>query len=394
MSVVLSLLGDKVAMAKAGLQEAIRHLLCDRVLGLNVFPIGKLLTPSRGKLNPHAPNTRCEKPLASPFGDGFQMTAAYLALFCGLQLAIQLIHYSSKVSLGALLIFQLYGAIWAGWATVTTKIAARMLLVVIETDITPNLSDQTAQRIHQELKKSYTSRRFFIQSWMIGVACAAAAEYLIAQDLGRQPISLELLIWAAGWSLLFATSAGVVYVGRFYAVFAKHIDQDAERCFALDASHSSLVLSVASLGRIMLTFWIGIAISISLVFPFSLWALSAGPGGLDWTDNLFALFDMAVAGFFSIGVGTIVLLQSEASIRRVVASSAVVFIRNIEDLLASLISRLSTLNADEWERVKKLEELREKAVAGSSYQTVLTSSLSIFMPFITVAQPIIAFLVK
>jgi hypothetical protein len=85
--------------------------------------------------------------------------------------------------------------------------------------------------------------------------------------------------------------------------FARHIDQDAERCFALDASHSSLVLSIASLGRIMLTFWIGIAISISLAFPFSLWALTVGPDRLDWTNNLFSLFDMAVAGFFPSELG-------------------------------------------------------------------------------------------
>ena len=241
--------------------------------------------------------------VTNPWRAGLTIVVTYIVVFIGLPYLVYsiLVYFKPhdlKLNFNhGLYALQLYGALWAGWATVSTNIVARSLCRTIRTEIAPRLQDQTSKAITRWIRANFGRRAVLCRSWAVGVLCSIIAGVLIFGDL-RNVTRLEVTFWSLGWCLLFATSTGVVIVGRFYSAFATHLDQEVASLYVIDPTQSSLLRSVDSLGQRMLLFWFLIAVSIALIYvPKTLLAL-------ELSHSRFIIVEVALAGFFSIGVGT------------------------------------------------------------------------------------------
>jgi hypothetical protein len=386
-------------MSHERLKQRIAELL-DGSLGLNVFPKSFVPAGRSGQSIFLGKN---------PYLAGLRMSLLYAFFFCVMPWPL---HYGwpscfSEPST-SLFFLQIYGGLWSGWATTSTRIASAAISKTIERNIIPELSAGVAEAIEQELASRFNIRRLLCVSWAIAILSAASAGLLVYHDVSAQtkPSVCAIVWWSVGWALLFATAAKVVNVSRFYRLFAAHLADDPAKLYAMDPARSTLVTSVASVSRTMLLFWLGIAVSIVLVIPFgvkdwSSWLAKIGSSTmqklpaalfeLEFSHNWFVLFFVPAAGFFSIGLGTVVFLRSEGAIRQAVKNVTSSTLLLIETEVAKLSRRLGELDDASRKRLTELNALHKEVAMAGSYRSVILSGLSVLVPF---AIPLISLLVK
>jgi hypothetical protein len=379
------------------LKQSIADLLGGS-LGLNVFPNSISSIWSAGYLSRLGTN---------PYLAGIRMGAFYVLLFCGIPWLLFFVAspYFPKPS-WSLFFLQIYGGFWSGWATTSTKITSSSISKIIENNIIPELSAETAKKIDQEITRRFKMTRQLCVSWGIAILGAVLAGCLIYHDAPTisKPSIGEIVWWSLGWALLFATAANVVNVSRFYRLFAAHLEDDPGKLYATDPARSTLVISVATVAQRMLLFWFGIAVSIALVFPFgvkngnsfgvedwSSWRLLINYFKLDLSQNWFVFIEVLITGFFSIGFGTIVFLRSEAAIVRAVNRVRRSTLRLIEIEVADLSNRLSELDEANWNRFLELNSLHKDVAMAGSYRSVIVSGMSVGVPFVI---PVISLFVR
>lgn len=360
---------------KASLERRVNEI-ASISMGLDVFP-------RRGWFD--LPKRPYEVFLRHPYRVGAIVGADYFLIFCALPWLSFKLGWLSSLDL-QLYALQFYGALWAAWATVTTKLTISTSARILTSDIIPQLSDATAKEIEMHLSR-FDRRRILCISLVTGAMAAIAGAILVSADSQRGP-SLEIAFWAVGWWILFTTSASVVIVGQFYAAFAQSLSLEAPNLFPLDPSQSSLILSMTELGRRMLFYWFGIAISIALIFPFSTidwnWLSSfLGHGTVSrWTPKYFASVDVVTTGFFSFGLGTIVFLTHEAGIRRAIDTSRRLTLRPIEVATILLLAKPCPLVEDDQKLLVSLKEQHAGIAASGSYRSAIASGFSLILPLI------------
>lgn len=320
------------------------------------------------------------------------MSVFYASLFCGLPWLLFFVAPSCFPRPSWSLFFlQIYGSFWSGWATTSTKITSSAISKIIDNNIIPELSAETARAIEGDLRRRFQMRQLLLVSRGIAVLGATLAGYLVYRDESAvsEPSIGEIFWWSLGWALLFATAAKVVNVSRFYGVFAAHLEDDPRKLYALDPARSTLVTSVASVAQAMLLFWFGIAVSIALVIPFGAMTSPDFIGSpslslfkIDLPHNSFALVDILITGFFSIGLGTIVFLRSESAIRQAVKTATRSKLRLIETEVANLTGSLKYLDEADWKRLAALSALHKDLAAAGSYRSLVVSGLSVMVPFV------------
>lgn len=321
-----------------------------------------------------------------PVRSGLMVATAYAAVFCGLPLLVHAVvpNCTPSFEKGAgLYALQLYGALWAGWSTVTTKIAARSLCRTIRMEIVPQLKDRTSRDIARQLHATFRRGAVLRTSWLVGLASAILAAYLIRHDLLDRTSVGEVVFWSLGWCLLFATSAGVVNVGRFYTAVAAHIANEADSLYVLDPTRSPLLRSVTSLGQRMLVFWFLIAVSIALIVVLEM------PSALGLRGSRFIAAEVALAGFFSIGIGTYVFLGSQVAIQRAVRAATDPILRLIEEKTRILALQIGSLDKAGWKQLALLHEWHTKIASSWSVPSKIASGISLFLPFIPLVSTLL-----
>jgi hypothetical protein len=329
---------------------------------------------------------------------GLQIGLLYALFFCAIPWLLSIVSHAPFLEFSWSLFFlQIYGSFWSGWATASTRMASSSILKTVKSSIIPELSAETAEAIYQELTRRFERARLLYVSWGLAVLCAAVAGGLIYCDAPRdaKPPIGEIVWWSVGWWILFATAAKVVNVGSFYRVFAAHLEDEPERLYAIDPARSTLVINIASIGQTMLLFWFGIAVSIVVIIPFAAFGSPATNystaakfiSSLPYLANKsFVLAEVPIAGFFSIGLGTIVFLRNEAAIRRAVKKASASTLRLIEMEVGNLSELLTSPQAASLERLEKLKALHNDVAKGGSYRSLIVSGLSLFLPFIPLAS--------
>lgn len=364
-------------------------------LGLDIFP---RLNWFSWRPAPLAEDESC-------FWDGLKMIAKYAVSFCLFPWVIfylfpWIIGYRDgkwfENEVKFLYLLQLYGALWAGWATTTTGLTTRALHRTINTYIIPYISPAAIATISAELEKKLDRRKFLIISWCVGITSAAVAGFLVNHDVDYRIGSLEILVWALGWAVLYTTATAVVNIASFYSVFAKNLDKDALKLFKISPAQSSLFSSVASLGNILLSFWFGIAISIAIAIPFLFIDRNSASNSLSFTihffpsKNAFVLAHVIVTSLLAVGIGAIVFTRSDVALRQAARLATNSTLRWIEHEMA-LLSRVSSLDEADWKQLLALKDLHKDVVAGGSYRSALLSGLSLVMPLIA---PLLSLLPK
>ena len=371
--------------SKVALKERVDELTGSS-LGLDVFPRRNWL-----QWRPVVSSDNAE----NDYLNGLFMTAKYITVFCIVPWLVRKSVGWFGPGTGFLYALQLYGGLWAGWATATTGLTARSLQRTINTEIIPFMSDAAALATSQELGRRFKRRHFLAMSWSLGLLSAGLAGILVRHDISYSAGLGEILFWSAGWAILFATSAGVVNIARYYATFANQFQNDVPKLFSLDPGRSPLPTSISSLGRQTLTFWLGIAVSIAFIIPFSLVDWSVFPQNASFVQsftistNRFVLVDVVITSFFSICVGTVVFLGSEAALRRAARISSKLTLRHIEAELANLLPEIGQLDKAGWKRLSELKALHTEIALAGSYKGAVVSGISILIPFITPALSVI-----
>lgn len=357
------------------------HGLLESSLGLNIYP----RLPRLGEVTSRFSLS------SGPLVAGMQMAVLYFLFFGTLPWFVFRLSGEVPPSVWPLMVLQIYGAIWSGWATTSTRLASASITGVIERDMIPALSAPAIADISEALHVRYTGGtarwRLFGISWLLGAGAAAIAGILLYRDLPAAftPDVREIIWWSLGWMLLYTTAAKVVNVSRFYEIFAAVLVRHDRELFQPNPAASSVIAGAALVAKRMLLFWFGIAISIALILPFGLGvvqliAADVAPGAGIY-DLRFVIAHLLGTAFFSIGVGSFIFLRTEARLRDAVQGASAAALRAIE-AEARRLQDQGSITAGERKRLAELRALHAEAASGGSYRTFLLSGLSLIIPFV------------
>jgi hypothetical protein len=265
----------------------------------------------------------------------------------------------------------------------TARSASAAVLGIIERQVIPDLSPQTANRIESDLARHFSEARLSRISWTIAILGAVASGIAIRHNVPNAGFQV-VVWWAAGFSILYVTAARATNVARFYYYFAKHLGEEPN-IYVLDPARSNLVMGISAVGKRILLFWVGILVAVAMLVP----VVSKGAqlptavsGWHSWLlmDSLFGQLVVSISALFSIPFGTAVFLMSENMIRKAVESVRHAAIRFIERDVASLFASRNSLDESQWKRVGELRALHKDLATSGSYQSLFASGLSLLVP--------------
>ena len=345
--------------------------LLDGCLGAIPFPSGTALR-SRRRLIPLGPL------LIGPYTG-----LIYALLFC----ALPWLFFGRPER--HLFWLSVFGSLYAAWATTIARSTSAKILEIIKSRIIPELSVETVGRIDSDLARRFEEKRLLQVSWTIALLGALAAGWAISRDV---PNALfQIAWWCVGWLFLFVTAAKATNVARFYYVFAEHLEKEPN-IYVFDPARSALVKDIAAVGRHVLLFWVGIAVSIALLIPFA----SIGSDEASYANwrflsapSIFVLLVVPITSAFSIPFGTYVFLRSERMIGNAVDKVVHATLRSTEREISDLFARRSDLNEFQWRRMNELASLHTSLTTAGSYRNFLISGLSLLVPLI---GPVVALL--
>ncbi len=212
---------------------------------------------------------------------------------------------------------------------------------------------------------------------MVASGVALANEKPAIADLYH--FSPERIFWSLVACYLCFVAARGVLVGRFYEPFAQRLAQAEDRFYVLGAADTPLVRAVASLGQQMVALWAMIFLAILSIMV--LGAGFLGPYGFS-RHSPFLWFVVPVAGFASLGYGSLVYLRSEAAIRetlrRFAAAQAEALQRRCNAQLDPAAERLPDDPGD----VDRISGWHDRILAGAHYGNRLGTVLSFVLPFV------------
>ena len=172
-----------VASARDKLLSSIAEIERDS-MGLNVLPpiptwvrVHVLLPMTWWGVRGRADVNR----VTNPWRAGLAIVVTYIVVFIGLPYLVYstLVYFRPhdlKLNFNhGLYALQLYGALWAGWATVSTNIVARSLCRTIRIEIAPRLQDQTSKALTRWIRANFARRAVLCRSWAVGVLCSIIA---------------------------------------------------------------------------------------------------------------------------------------------------------------------------------------------------------------------------
>ncbi|HEX6375306.1 MAG TPA: hypothetical protein VFZ91_06260 [Allosphingosinicella sp.] len=278
-------------------------------------------------------------------------------------------------------LFAWTGGLMAARALIARGATAR-LMDTIERDIVPYATPAYLDAVAGDVERRCTAGRRVGLPLAVATACAIAACLAFGRELGGRSIlaSPQVLFGVAAAFAGFFLSARSGGAAAFYRAFAERLDSEpSDAFFVLGAADSPLVQGLSKLGSQVLVFWVLIFVAI----------LSSMLLALPWLgeyrlpeDSIFLLIFVPVAGFISLGIGSLVYLRSEAriraSLRRFTQSEAAVLQRRIGALLDPLAGRLP----DDGAELARLTAWHDRILAGGRYGSRAGTAVSIALPLL------------
>jgi hypothetical protein len=264
-----------------------------------------------------------------------------------------------------------------------SRAATLRIFDIVRRDILPYAPPEFISAVAGDLELRATTR----MRWGIPLTAAILAMIAsaVALTFERPPIANlhhyapERVFWSlVAFYLCFVAARGVL-AGRFYEPFARRLAQAEDQFYVLGAAETPLVRGVASLGQEMLTLWAMIFLAILSIMALGTDVLGKYGFG---RDSPLLLFVVPVAGFASLGYGSIVYLRSEAAIRatlrRFATAQAEVLQRRCNSRLDPAAGRLP----DDPSGIERIAGLHDRILAGARYRNRLGTALSYALPFI------------
>ncbi|MEA3018070.1 MAG: hypothetical protein QOI38_2792 [Sphingomonadales bacterium] len=300
-----------------------------------------------------------------------------------------------------------WGALYFAGALYFSRRSVGEVYATIREDILPFVSPDYAEAVADDLRRHYPPLFRFGVPLLIAAVSLAAAAWALASDLrpdsgglvaetgSRDPalphlraaLGGEMLFWAGTYFVYFLTAAQAVIAARFYLAFARNLEIESANLHLLGAADSPAVRGLSRLGTQVLIFWVMIFLSILAVMLVAV--LPPAPYRLPPDSKL--LFTMVpVAGFFSLGFGTLVYLAAEAKIRATLQRFASRGIDAIQQR-ANALMRDGAGPAEQCGEAARLADLQQRIVAGARYGSRVGVSVSVALPLI---MPVVSILVN
>lgn len=321
------------------------------------------------------------------------VSLGFLACYCLVWLGVEaLTHYGGWQSQPRLVSLLAWGGLYFTAAYFFVQSASIRFLDTIKRDIEPHASPAYLERVTGDLERSYRPLVFAGLPLAVAVACLMAGIFAIYTDLDlggpktppRALTSPEFLFFCASYFLYFFTAAQVVVGACFYLAFAGHLEMETKSLYVLGAAESPLIVGLSRLAGQVLIFWLTLFLTIVssmiLAVPwFGDYAFSA--------RSWFLLILVPVAGFFSLGFGSLVYLGSEAKIRATLRRFTQEKLMLVRLRSNDLFRDCAAESPEERKMLAELADLNDRVVAGGKYGSRIGTTLSLALP---IALPILS----
>jgi len=271
------------------------------------------------------------------------------------------------------------------------------IMATVERDLIPHASPAYLDAVAADLERRHTPARTIVIPVLTAAGASAAAVLAIA--LGEEEIrnitildSPVLLFGPAVLFLRFIVSGRSVAAARFYLSFADHLEGEQGRAlYVLGAAESPMIKGLARLGGQVLLFWaftfLAILSALVLALPW--------PGQYRFAASApFLVVFVPIASFFTLGMGSLAYLSSEAKIgaalRRFTEDQAAILQRRSNALLDPLANRVPA----DGRVVAELTEWHDRILAGGRYGSRAGTAVSIALPFLLPAVTLVKWVIE
>ena len=324
---------------------------------------------------------------AGPFLSSLGVLAAYAVLWGAIEIVNLAGGWEVQPKLVSLLA---WGACYFAAAHFFQQSAVRRLMETVERDIAPHASPAYCARVTEDLERRYGQAISWALPAMVATASTAAAVWAIDLDIEggeMKPLLLlspEFIFFALSYFVYFLTAAQAVVAARFYLFLADHLHMETGGFYVLGAAESPLVVGLSRLSGQVMVFWLMLFLTILS----SMLLAAPWPDGYAFEpQSKFLLILVPVAGFFSLGFGSLVYLRSEAKIRAVLRRFTHAQLEGVRRQGNALFARYAAASAEDRKALADFADLHDRVVAGSNYGSRLGAILSLVLPL---ALPIIS----
>jgi hypothetical protein len=314
----------------------------------------------------------------------FVLALAWLVFFAALWLVVAEFAVLPGSSRPKLVTLIAWGACYFAGALYLAESTTLHLLDTIRNDIQPHASPEYEEKVAAELDRRFGPVWLVLIPMLAAAASVAATWWAIGRDTGRPiafsgPADAELILLSVSYFLYFYTAAVAVVAARFYAAFANNLDAERGFFYVMGAADTPLVKGLSKLGTQVLTFW---ALIFLLILSSMLLAF-APPEAYRLTRDSRVLFLLIpIAGFFSLGFGSLIYLQTEARIRatlqRFVNAHAAALQRRSNKLIDPGANRVP----EDADALARLTGWQDRILAGGRYGSRAGASISIALPLL------------
>lgn len=290
-----------------------------------------------------------------------------------------------------------WGAGYFGCALYLARQTTDQLYRTIETHILPFASAAYLNAVEDDLRRRYPLWLSLGLPLLAAAASLVAAGWALALDLGLPPAAFlaawsgERLLWAVSYFFYFFTAALAVVAARFYLAFARALDLEMDAFYVLGAADTPLIRGLSRLATQVLIFWTMIFLSIVTIMLL----VVLPPEGYEFPLGSRLLFTIVpIAGFFSLGFGTLIYLASEAKIRATLQRFASREVHGLQ-LAGNRLLRAGIdcfpFPAPDGEEVDRIAKWQDRVIAGTRYGNRVAVSVSVALPLV---MPIVSVIVN
>lgn len=273
------------------------------------------------------------------------------------------------------------------------RASTRRLLDTIDKDILPHATPTFEKRVADELDRRFGPVSLVLIPALAAAVSVVAAWWAISRDTERPmalcgPPDVELILFLASAFVYFYAAAVAVVAARFYSAFANNLEAERPVFYVMGAADTPLIKGLSKLGTQVLTFW---ALIFLLVLSSMLLSF-APPKEYELTRHSSFLFLLVpIAGFFSLGLGSLLYLQTEARIRATLQR----FVNEQAKVLQKKSNKMIDPAENHWpedpDALKRLTEWQDRILAGGCYGSRAGTGISIALPFVL---PLLTLLIK
>lgn len=333
----------------------------------------------------------------APKWEPWRWTLSWLVLYAASWIAIDQFAIPPGASQPKLVSLLAWGGCYFAGATYLARGATLRIRETVKHDILPYASERYKDAVAIEIHDRFTPNLLLGLPLLVAGVSLALAWWAIGQDMGRGTDKLshrdlpELLFWAGTYFIYFFTAAIAVIAGRFYSSFAGNLGLEKSSFYVLGASDTPLVKGLSKLGSQVLIFW---ALIFLLILSGMLLAFVPPKAYRLDPDSQLLFLLVPIAGFFSLGFGSLIYLGSEARIRSTLHRFTHAQARLLQKKSNALIYPSRGLVSDVTGEAERLTEWQDRILAGGRYGSRAGAGLSIALPLTLPALSLIINLIK